>query len=227
MIEEGYCVLGDFDEYYVPGKSSYREKHFPHNYLICGVDRTQRFFILKGYNKAGQYEKYGESLLPFDDYIAALKIREESFPFDVDIWRNLEYKKLKYENLDKEADLEMIKNGLTSFLNPKKETEGLNVFNIIIQIIDEVLDLRNIRLILEHAEVMFERAYFFNNLGLVKNGTEVMEKLDSVKKKAEVLFNLSLLAEYKGKRKDKVREFLINFVKCEKEALEVFLAAIL
>ena len=226
MIENGYCVLGDFDEYYVPGKSSFGEKHFSHNYMISGFDRIERYFILHGYNKAGQHEKYGETKLSFDDYMSSIEIKKESFPQNEDIWRNLDFQKPDKDNFDRTVDTERIKAELSKYLEPESDLKGVNTIRFIADTADRSLDLRNIRLLREHARIMSDRAVFLNGLGLLKNSADAIDKLYAVKRFSESLFNLSLLAVLRNREMENVKSALIRLSQLEKEAFGSLLSEI-
>ncbi len=226
MIENGYCVLGDFDEYYVPGKSSFGEKHFSHNYMISGFDRAERYFILHGYNKAGQHEKYGETKLSFDDYMSAIEIKKDSFPQNEDIWRNLDFQKPDKDNFDRTIDTERIKTELSKYLEPESDLKGINTIIFLADTAERGLDLRNIRLLWEHARIMSDRAVFLNGLGWLKDSADAINKLYAVKRFAESLFNLSLLAVLRNREMENVKSALIRLSQLEKEAFGSLLSEI-
>ncbi len=59
MLENGYYVLfHGVDDYYVKGKSWYKEKHFGHDGLICGVDNETKEYIIAAYDKQWIYRTF-------------------------------------------------------------------------------------------------------------------------------------------------------------------------
>ena len=59
MIDSGYYVeFTDVDDYYVKGKSWYRERHQGHDGLICGYDRSDQTYTVVAYDEKWVYRKF-------------------------------------------------------------------------------------------------------------------------------------------------------------------------
>ncbi len=59
LLSDGhYVVFGGVDDYYVPGKSWYRERHFAHDGLICGYDQTEKTYSLFAYDSRWIYRVF-------------------------------------------------------------------------------------------------------------------------------------------------------------------------
>lgn len=59
MIDEGYYVAFNcIDDYYVKGKSWYRERHFNHDGLICGYDQNDKSYCIYAYDSDWVYRKF-------------------------------------------------------------------------------------------------------------------------------------------------------------------------
>lgn len=56
LIDEGYYVaFQGVDDYYIKGKSWYREKHFDHDGMIVGYDQNKKTYRIYAYNQNWQY----------------------------------------------------------------------------------------------------------------------------------------------------------------------------
>ena len=54
-IDEGYYARLTVDEFYLPGRTSYRRRHFMHSLLVHGYDRGRGLFLAAGYLANGEY----------------------------------------------------------------------------------------------------------------------------------------------------------------------------
>lgn len=59
LLDAGYYVYYDgVDDYYVRGKSWYKERHFNHDGLICGYSRENKTYCLFAYDSNWVYQKF-------------------------------------------------------------------------------------------------------------------------------------------------------------------------
>lgn len=59
LLDAGYYVcFSGVDDYYVEGKSWYRERHFSHDGCICGYDRENGTYCLYAYDQNWIYRKF-------------------------------------------------------------------------------------------------------------------------------------------------------------------------
>ena len=66
MLEEGFYVpFSGIDDYYVSGKSWYRERHFSHDGMVCGFDRADKTFCIYAYDSHWIYRKFWT---PWEDF---------------------------------------------------------------------------------------------------------------------------------------------------------------
>ena len=158
--------------------------------------------------------------------MSSIEIKKESFPQNEDIWRNLDFQKPDKDNFDRTVDTERIKAELSKYLEPESDLKGVNTIRFIADTADRSLDLRNIRLLREHARIMSDRAVFLNGLGLLKNSADAIDKLYAVKRFSESLFNLSLLAVLRNREMENVKSALIRLSQLEKEAFGSLLSEI-
>ena len=67
MLDAGYYVVFDgIDDYYVEGKSWYKERHFNHDGLICGYDMDEKTYCLYSYDSKWLYRKFWTSQHSFN-----------------------------------------------------------------------------------------------------------------------------------------------------------------
>lgn len=166
MIDEGYYVyFTGVDDYYVDGKSWYKERHFSHDGTICGYDQINKTFCIYAYDSNWIFQKFWTPQKSFNKgrkamfkegvygFLCAVKPRTDKVGFSV------------------EDALNGIKDYLNSDItNYPEEGEG-NVRGIVVheyiaKYIDKLLDgsipyermdRRVFRLIWEHKKVMLER----------------------------------------------------------------------
>lgn len=55
-IDEGYYFYSHFDELFVPKRSSYKKKHFIHDFMITGYDTDKKLFYVLGYSSNAVFE---------------------------------------------------------------------------------------------------------------------------------------------------------------------------
>lgn len=59
MLNNGYYVnFAGVDDFYIPGKAWYRERHFSHDGLICGYNQQDKTFCMYAYDSNWIYRKF-------------------------------------------------------------------------------------------------------------------------------------------------------------------------
>ncbi|MBE7058970.1 MAG: hypothetical protein E7387_07760 [Ruminococcaceae bacterium] len=59
LIDNGfYIVFENVDDYYVEGKTWYKERHFNHDGLICGYDQNNKTYCIYAYDSNWIYRKF-------------------------------------------------------------------------------------------------------------------------------------------------------------------------
>ncbi len=59
MLDEGYYVyFHNVDDYYIKGKSWYKERHIPHDGLICGYNRNDKTYCIYAYDSNWICQKF-------------------------------------------------------------------------------------------------------------------------------------------------------------------------
>lgn len=215
-LKDGYCVEGDFDEFYVPYKDTYNKFHFMHNYFLIGVNEEEEYFYSAGYNNSsGGYSKYSEFIISFDDYKEALKIRRESFPEYDHCWRFINYLKPNFDQCNSEIDTNGIREQLYKYLGINsynlKPYEGINtISHVAEQLNNGTFDLRNFRFIMEHAQLMLDRVRYLDQNGFIKDGEKLITMIKNTADLSEKQFLLAI--KYSLTRKESIIQQIQNML---------------
>lgn len=233
LLDQGwYVCFSGVDDYYVEGKSWYREKHFIHDGMICGYNRTDQTYCLYAYDSHWIYRKFWTPQSAFNrgreaaqknggkDGIWGIRAKAEPVPF---------------------SPAEACRN-LREYLHPPFEKypagEEDNVYGIMVQpyialyveklqndsIPHERMDRRVFRLIWEHKKVMQER------IALVEKTLELepvfSRRYAAVVSEADTL--RMLYASYHMRKRDSllpaVHRGILQIYDREKKILTAFLS---
>ena len=73
LIEDGYYIwFSGVDDYYVKGKSWYKERHFNHDACVCGYDNDNKTYCIYSYDKNWIYRKFWTTQKSFDNGMRAI-----------------------------------------------------------------------------------------------------------------------------------------------------------
>ena len=232
LINLGYYInFNGVDDYYVEGKSWYKERHFSHDGTICGYDQSKKTYCIYAYDSNWIYKKFWTPQKSFNKGCNAL-------------FRKGEYgcicafkPKSDHVEFSVETALKGIEDYLDSNLEKYPEdTEG-NVRGIIVheyiaKYIDKLydgsipyerMDRRVFRLIWEHKKIMLERIEKIEEILNISN--EISRKYKPLVVEADTM--RMLYASHHMKRRDSVlpviKAKLLNLMKQEKELLTLFL----
>ena len=100
-IDDGYYARMTVDEFYLPGRSSYRRRHFLHSLLVHGYDRGRGLFRVAGYLENGEY---GSSQVTFTELEAAFAVGLEPLE-EGECGDKNEGKPPRYDGVGSRADL--------------------------------------------------------------------------------------------------------------------------
>lgn len=167
MLDNGYYVyFNGVDDFYVDGKSWYKERHFDHDGMICGYDQENKTYCLYAYDSKWLYSKFWTPQRAFnlgrkkskhtdffDQYIYGLKVKDDVVTFSPQkaLERIEEYLDSSFEKYPTEGD---------------KTVYGIVVQDYIVMYLQrlydgsipyERMDRRVFRLIWEHKRGMLER----------------------------------------------------------------------
>ena len=166
LIDDGYYVFySGIDDYYVKGKSWYKEKHFNHDGMICGYNREDSTFCIYAYDSNWKYQKFWTTQKSFDagrraafkqgvyGCINGIKPKNDSVRFSATV----ALKKIE-EYLDSNID-KYPEDGEDLVYGIVVHDYIIKYLNMLIDgsIPYERMDRRIFRLIWEHKKVMLER----------------------------------------------------------------------
>lgn len=208
-IDAGYYVcFNGVDDYYVEGKSWYRERHFFHDGLICGYNQEDKTYCIYAYDKDWRYQKFWTSQKSFEKgiksainqgvlgYICGIKPKDTQVIFSP---------KTSIEKIEEYLDSTDGK-----YCEDSEELVcGISVYDYIAKYLGKLydssipyerMDRRVFRMIWEHKKVMLERILAIEN-ALGMDG-KCSDCYTSVVKSAD---NMRMLyASHHRKRRDSV-----------------------
>lgn len=231
MLDNGlYVAFDKVDDYYIEGKSWYKERHFGHDGLICGYDQDEKTYCIYAYDSNWIYRKFWTPQKAFNAGRIAMAKQG--------IFTNVYGIKVK----DKEVDFSPavacgnIKEYLDSDLE-KYPFEGQGrIFGIVVheyiaeyvsklyagEIPYERMDWRIFSLIWEHKRVMLERLIMLEQRLNMDN--DISEKYKPLVAQADMM--RMLYASHHMKRRDSVlpviKRKLLALMNDEKELLTSF-----
>ena len=232
MIDAGYyvCFTG-IDDYYVKGKSWYKERHFNHDGCICGYNQEDKTYCIYAYDSNWIYQKFWTPQAAFEAGRKALAKRG--------VIGSICGVKAKSDIVDFQPQLvlDKMKEYLDSSLKkyPKTdegEVHGIVVNDYIAMYVDKLydgsipyerMDRRVFRLIWEHKKAMLERLEKMENtLGLSNRTSTAYKKIVAEADKMRMLY-----ASHHMRRRDAVLPIihnrLIDVKKHERELLKNFI----
>ncbi len=227
MIDVGYYVyFWGVDDYFVKGKSWYKERHFNHDGAICGYNQEDKTYCIYAYDKNWINQKFWTPQKAFNagrkamfkngvyGFICGVKPKMETVVFSA------------------EQTLKKIEEYLDSDMKKYPENEEGTVYGIVVQeyiakyigklydgsIPYERMDRRVLRMIWEHKKLMLERLQCIeNSLGL---SDEISKQYEPLVDEANTI--RMLYASHRSKRRDSVlpiiQKKLLN-IKSEEERL--------
>ncbi|MBR5223351.1 MAG: hypothetical protein IKV81_04225 [Clostridia bacterium] len=232
LLDAGYYIhFCGVDDYYVNGKTWYKERHFSHNGMICGYDREKKEYCIYAYDKNWVYKKFWTSQKGFN--------RGKDAMLKKGVYGDLCAVKPKAEKIEfsTNAALKGIENYLDSDLNKYPEdgegnVKGIVVHEYIAKYVDKLIngdipynkmDRRIFRLIWEHKKVMLERIERIEEHLKISN--EISDKYKSVVSEADMI--RVLYASHHMKRRDSIlpiiKNKLLRVMQHEKELLKLLL----
>lgn len=228
ILKDGYYVFFDgVDDYYVKGKSWYKERHIKHDGMLFGFDEDKKTYDIFSYDSDWVYRKYKTTQRSFYNGVTGLlKSGENSAFFAVKPMNDI----IEFE--PKTVMLKM-KEYLDSTIERYPENENGTVFGIavhdyLVKYIEMLydasipfwkMDRRVMRLIWEHKNVMLKRIRLLEEtLGLDCSIGDNYEKLVTEADRARLLY-----ASYHMRRRDAllpmIRNGLIEIKNREEELL--------
>ena len=235
LIDEGYYVCyANVDDYYLEGKSWYKERHRGHDGMIFGYDDNEKTYSILAYDSEWRFRPMVIKQSSFD------KGREA-------IFKKGQYGKvvgIKPKETEVLLDAEKIENNLKIYLTTGTSVEeksgrdfvqGIGSQELLIAYIQmlsdgkikhEMTDNRVLRLLWEHKVIMLERLQKMEELlGLDNSVSQEYQSVVSEANKIRILY-----ASYCKKKRESLLLVIINglekIIKDEKKLLTEFLKKI-
>lgn len=226
-----YFYFNKIDDFYLDGKTWYKERHFFHDGILCGYDQENKLYCIYAYDNRWKYTK--------------LWIPQESFNDGIRSMRESGEKGYLYalKPMPERVDFNptVVVNNLKSHINTTFEVcpptdptgaTGLAVHDYILLYLDKLLDnsiphermdWRVFRVIWEHKKLMLERIERMEEaLSLDSTARDLYKFIVEEANKIRLLY-----ASYHMKRRDSllvsIKEKLIEIKNKEKEILEKFI----
>jgi len=176
-----YC-----DEYYVPHRAAYRQRHQIHGNLVYGYDLETREYAISGYDENGTFRNTRVSFAELEE---AVKPTEH---FDV-FWYDMVMHYSKWDShyeFDVEPVIELLRDyvqgrdtslryGIRMFTTDKRF--GKDIYPLFASYIEAVkagamaLDIRPFHLLWEHKQLMLDRMRFMIDNGFLRKDSELPE----------------------------------------------------
>ena len=231
MLDKGYYVsFTRVDDFYIPGKTWYKEHHFAHDGLICGYNQSDKTYCVYAYDKNWIYQKFWTPQKAFDKGCAAMMHLEEAPGISAI------KPKLDQITFSPETACERIIEYLDSSIEKYPMDGDGDIFGIVVHayiaeyvaklhagsIPYERMDRRVFRLIWEHKKAMLERMQAMEKTLNIEN--QYSEKYKTVV--AESNYMRMLYASHHMKRRDSVlpiiRKKLFDLTEIEEMILTEF-----
>lgn len=230
LIDAGYYIhFTGVDDYYVDGKSWYKERHFSHDGTICGYNQLDKTYCIYAYDKHWVFQKFWTPQKSFNKgkeamfkkgeygYLCAMKPKQDIIEFSVEIALKgiIDYLDSDFSKYPEDGE---------------GNARGIIVHAYIAKYIDKLadgsipynrMDRRVFRLIWEHKKVMFER---------IEKIEQSFQWDNSISEQYRALISQSdamrmLYASHHMKRRDSVlpiiKKKLLNLMETEKELLTI------
>lgn len=231
MLEQGYYVaFRNVDDFYIPGKTWYRERHFAHDGLICGYNQNDKTFCVYAYDSNWVYRKFWTPQKAFNRGCAAMMHLEEApgilaikpktdqiaFSPEIACERIIEYLDSSFEKYPMEGEGEVFGIVVHAYIAEyvTKLYDGSIPY--------ERMDRRVFRMIWEHKKAMLERMQAMEQLLNIDN--TYSEKYKTVVAESNLM--RMMYASHHMKRRDSVlptiRNKLLDLMETERKLLTEF-----
>lgn len=228
LLNNGFYVLFEgVDDYYIKGKSWYKERHFSHDGLICGYDQNDKTYCIYAYDNNWVYKKFWT---PQKDFNAGRVAMRKKGTFSSVCGLKVNGNKIEFSA---DTSIKKIREYLDSSLEKYPFNGQGNVYGIVVleyiaeyvtklyagEIPYERMDRRVFRLIWEHKKVMLERIMRIEQC--LQLDDEISKKYISLVSEANIM--RMLYASHHMKRRDSVlpiiKKKLLNLADKEKKLL--------
>ena len=198
FLDQGYYVyFSGVDDYYIKGKTFYKQRHFKHDGLICGYNQEEKTYCVLAYDEKWIYSKFWIPQKSFE--IGRQAGEPEKYNYHIC--------GIKAKDEEIELDCNLILKNIHDYLNSSLETYSPNergdvfgtvVHDYVAMYVDKIrnddiafenIDKRVFRLIWEHKKAMLERIEKTEQrLGLKSNFSDKYKKIVIEADKARMIY---------------------------------------
>lgn len=197
-IDRDRIVVTVLDDYYLPNKAFYQNKHNLHEILCYGYDdETQMVHTLS----FDEQSNFGEFLITYDNFIKAYDTIELFYPDDPDRINPIKYYQLNQE-FEYHFDIQTVRNGIAGLLYSKNTladissmrnfssdlTFGIETYQTFRDYYTDMSggqDLRPIQVLVEHKKCMMMRLEYMADLYNSDRLRELTERYRFIEEKCE------------------------------------------
>lgn len=235
MLDNGYYVyFVGADDYYIKGKSWYKERHFKHDALICGYNRVEKTYCIFSYDNRWICRKFWTTQASFDKgrkaieklgenaMICIIKPKDEKVEFNI-------------KEIIKNMRAYLASNVNDVVVNDNGYARGQIVHKYLAEYVSKLydgsipyerMDRRVFCLVWEHKKAMLERIEKIEQFLQLDN--EVSKKYRALVSEADTM--RMLYASHHMKRRDSVlpiiKNKLLKLMDDEKELLMLFITKV-
>ncbi|MGI6668577.1 MAG: hypothetical protein ACOX4M_03895 [Acetivibrionales bacterium] len=238
-IDHKIYFCSAFDEYYVPCRAFYRNKHYCHDFLIYGYDTARKEYLLMGFNEKRLYKSTRITFAQFEEaffsgtampeYVHLVK-RKEGFKYDFNLRLVCElledylYRKNtseRYTNSIRGTVLTGLCWGLDVYKRLRKYFNSLICGNVL-------YDIRPLHILYEHKKSMVSRLKYMYENNYIDDCSYLYEGYKSLEKETIMLRNLQLKYSATSDKKllDRIVDTLTKIEKKEEGLLEILIGKV-
>jgi len=213
-IEQTCYVHLSLDQYYVPDRVKYMQKHYCHENLIIGYDLNDRIYHLAGYNSE---RKFKRSTITFEELEQAYKNNYTNDP----VYFHSVYHSPGIFRLDETKIIKSLNDYVNALdvsvyyadhKNPDpKRAFGVNVYEYLIsQIHNYKKDFRPYYILWEHKKMMVLRIEYLYKKGLIECTcyADLLDMFQKIEEQANLL--LMIHRKYIATKKDVILDSIIE-----------------
>ncbi len=208
MLSEGNYITGFYNEFFIPQKQAYKKTDFFHDYIIFGYDDSKKTFHSAAYLKDTEYMCFD---IPYENYYESI-INVPSCVCEINYYKFKTSYKAKF---DKSLIMKQIKKYYQHCEH--KITGSHNVFGIdawikLAQHISDNydnIDIRYVRIFMEHHYVMLNRIITFQNI-YEKDCTQLIKDYQNICKQTEIIYFLSI--KYRITKKNEILTKILEYI---------------
>ena len=191
MINCGYYISGQYDEFYIPGTKAYGKVPHNHRFILFGYDNQKKTFKSATYLDTGFYDCFE---IKFSDFLSAVS-------------SNAPLQTFNYYSVNKDyktcVDINLVRMQLIDYLNARNSKDplpdlvyGIKVWDVLADYVasrrDNNIDLRYTRVSMEHRLIMLKRINTLAELGFITRRDISETYREDVFLPAQRIFNMSM-----------------------------------